>query len=499
MKHFFSFLLIINWFFLSLLYAQQPSGDDYSDVVTSKKTVSQVKRKIVKVAVILPLSGEFKAVGNDLKNSLKTIKSLVENPKYDRIFGENYKFSIQTFDDRCDPDKAQNIAKNIVAQDDIIFVIGHYCSVTSLASAPIYSKAGIIQITPFSTQSTLTEKGYETFFRLAGRTDRYGEVAAEWLQQLKQDHKLATIYGDDVYGKSLVDNVILGLNLRDILVKDIKSKKFQYYYRTPINLNFYRDNLTLLADKLEKDNIELVYFGGYYSDLIKLLKIVKQKNLKIKFITGSSAQNYDFWAQSDGLADRVIFTFTKDYTRDISGEERNKALTSKKFHQYKLRHGLEEAIRKYGIQASRSIFESNKIYRDRVLFIKQYYQENQRFPDAYMAYLYATFEIIKNITIQKTFKKQFEALRNNKLNRITFHKLGIDIANYMKDKGYNTSDEQVGFATILGFVNFSLTGEWSNVDYVFYQWVNRKQERNWISVTGEQKYIGQNGDFVRLF
>ncbi|MFT6263179.1 MAG: hypothetical protein ACJAQ0_001041 [Dasania sp.] len=254
-----------------------------------------------------------------------------------------------------------------------------------------------------------------------------------------------------------------------------------------------------MINKLVKDSIKLVYFGGYYSDLILILKEVKRRNLKINFFTGSSAQNYEFWKQSNDTAEGTIFTFTRDYTRDISGEERNKAKRALNFNKYKKVHGIEKAIRKYGIQASRSIFESNKSYKDRVLFIKEYYKQYNKFPDAYMTSIYATFEIMKNIIVNPDFKEPLNEIRNANLSETDFRQFGYEIAAYMKDKGYNTSEEKVGFSTILGAVNFSLTGEWSNIEYVIYQWVKQRQNRQWLTATEDEEYIGPEGDFMRLF
>ena len=69
----------------------------------------------------------------------------------------------------------------------------------------------------------------------------------------------------------------------------------------------------------------------------------------------------------------------------------------------------------------------------------------------------------------------------------------------MKEKGYNSGDEYVGFRTILGAVNFSDTGDWDNAEYVIYHWINKPQNRNWLTERQNQKFIGPNGDFSRLF
>jgi hypothetical protein len=284
-----------------------------------------------------------------------------------------------------------------------------------------------------------------------------------------------------------------------IYVPAVMTKKKQNdYYSTPINLQEYEKNIPELVDKLIKDNVKLVYYGGYYSKLAKIIKQVKRKKAKIIFFAGDSIQNYDFWVQSNGEAENVIFTLTKDVTRDISQQELNQIQRTIDFNKIKSRDGLEEAIRIYGIQSSRSIFNRNRIYKDRARFIRTYFEQNKEFPDLYMSHLYAVFEIIKDVVVTPDLQDIFADLSAFKT-KIEKKQLASDIATYMKDKGYNTGDEYVGFRTILGTVNFSNSGDWVNSEYVIYRWINKPQDRNWLTEKKTKKFIGANGDFIRLF
>lgn len=489
-------LLIILCLLTIPAYPQVLDRDDnlvQGNILTTKPIESNKEKQIIKIAIILPLSGTNEGTGKRLKKSIPIIQDLNENFKYDAYFGLKYKFDVSVYDDGCDAKKAETIAQNIVDKKDILFVIGHFCSAASLAAAPIYEKAGIIQITPFSTEASLTQKGYDTLFRLAGRNDRYGEVAADWLNEFRNRYKLATIYSDDVYGKSLVKSVIIGLDLR----KKTSNQFQDNYYKTPYNLKDYQNNIPKLVDTLIKDNVKLIYFGGYYTELIKIIKEVKRRNAKILFFAGDSIQNYDFWLQSGGQGENVIFTLTKDVTRDISQRELNEIKRTSDFNKLKRDQGLEEAIRVYGIQSSRSIFVRNRVYKDRARFIKTYFEKFHEFPDLYMSHLYAVFEIIKDIITAEELKDIFMNLEEKNL--FNSYQLGQDISSYMKDKGYNSADENIGFRTILGTINFSISGEWVNAEYVIYRWVDKKQERNWLTDKENYKFIGSEGDFVRLF
>ena len=63
-----------------------------------------------------------------------------------------------TVDDFCDPEQAVAAAKKLVS-DGVIFVVGHYCSGASIPASEIYEAAGVLMISPASSNPMLTELG----------------------------------------------------------------------------------------------------------------------------------------------------------------------------------------------------------------------------------------------------------------------------------------------------------------------------------------------------
>lgn len=473
-------------------------GNNNQNILRNRDIISDKVKNTIKIAVVLPLSGSAKATGIRLLKSIPIIENLTENFKYDNQFGSQFTFNVIIKNDGCDTETAKKIANDIVAAGDIRFVIGHYCSESSSVAASIYEKAGIIQITPFSTDPSLTEKGYKTFFRLAGRNDRYAEIAADWLNEFRRRYKLATVYGDGVYGKAFVKNVVTGLELR-ARKEEKATQTYDDYYTKSFNLQDYQNNISALVDTLMNANVKLVYYGGRYPDLVPLIKEAKRRKTGIIFFAGDSVQNYDFWVQSEGAAEDVIFTLTKDITRDVTQAELNQVKRNTEFNTAKKDLGLEEATRIYGIESRISIFSRNSTYKNRSRFIREYFKKLKEFPDLYMSHIYASFEIIKDIALSPELTDIFINQDAKTLTPEQVRLDGYEIANYMKDKGSNTADENVGFSTIIGPVNFSTAGDWDNAEYVIYHWINQPQDRSWFTISATKKIIGVQGDFTRLF
>ena len=85
-----------------------------------------------------------------------------------------------TVDDFCDPEQAVAAAKKLVS-DGVIFVVGHYCSGASIPASEIYEAAGVLMISPASSNPMLTELGRANVFRVIHRDDAVGIVAGNYL------------------------------------------------------------------------------------------------------------------------------------------------------------------------------------------------------------------------------------------------------------------------------------------------------------------------------
>ena len=83
-------------------------------------------------------------------------------------------------DDACDSGQATAAAHKLVAEK-VAFVVGHQCSGASIPASGIYERAGIIQMTPSSTNPRLTEEGRANVFRICGRDDQQGAIAGDFL------------------------------------------------------------------------------------------------------------------------------------------------------------------------------------------------------------------------------------------------------------------------------------------------------------------------------
>ena len=120
-----------------------------------------------------------------------------------------------TADDFCDPEQAVAAAKKLVS-DGVIFVVGHYCSGASIPASEIYEAAGVLQISPASSNPMLTELGRANVFRVVNRDDANGVVIGNYLADHWPDKKIAILHDDTTYGKGIAEEVKKNLNRRGL-------------------------------------------------------------------------------------------------------------------------------------------------------------------------------------------------------------------------------------------------------------------------------------------
>jgi branched-chain amino acid transport system substrate-binding protein len=112
---------------------------------------------------------------------------------------------IKPVDDKEDERVAAHVAVDIAADPSVIAVIGHKNSGPSKAGAPVYSRAGLTQITQCSTDNSLSRSGWPTFFRLCADNERQAAVAAEFAHRRLPGARTFGVHDMTDYGRPLVE------------------------------------------------------------------------------------------------------------------------------------------------------------------------------------------------------------------------------------------------------------------------------------------------------
>src|SRR6218665_2626612 len=133
--------------------------------VASAMSLTSVAFADVVIGVAGPMTGGNAAFGEQLwRGAEQAVKDI---NAAGGINGEQIK--LVKGDDACEPKQAVAVANRLVDSDKAVAVIGHFCSSSTIPASEVYDEAGIISITPASTNPTVTERGLSGEFRICGR------------------------------------------------------------------------------------------------------------------------------------------------------------------------------------------------------------------------------------------------------------------------------------------------------------------------------------------
>lgn len=156
--------------------------------------------KTYRIGVLVPLSGPKAEKGIPLKNAVELFVAQFN------ASGNTNGFKLETVvkDDFDDPEKAKGIAAEMVKDDSLLAVIGHYYPATAMATAKIFGDAQIPLLSP-NVSSPAFFGSNKWIFTANLSDDAQGIFMAVYIKEvLKKDHVLL-IHSTDPFGISLRD------------------------------------------------------------------------------------------------------------------------------------------------------------------------------------------------------------------------------------------------------------------------------------------------------
>ncbi|MFQ5455769.1 MAG: branched-chain amino acid ABC transporter substrate-binding protein [Nitrospirota bacterium] len=249
---------------------------------------------IIRIGVAGPMTGDQSKMGIDLKNGIEL--AITEWNEKGGVLGKKIELLIE--DDQHDPKQAVIVANKLV-NSGVAGIIGHWNSSASIPASAVYYKAGIPMITPASTNPRLTEQKFFNVFRVCGRDDQQGHIAADFVINSLKKKRLAILHDKTTYGQGLADE----------FKRSIKDKAEVVYYGSIIQGDKeFRGILTTVKNV----NPDLIYFGGIYPEAGLLIKQARELGLNMEMMSGDGVIDQKFIEIAGEAANGTYLTFSPD-------------------------------------------------------------------------------------------------------------------------------------------------------------------------------------------
>jgi branched-chain amino acid transport system substrate-binding protein len=135
------------------------------------------------------------------------------------IPGIHLNFVNDTLDDGTDSASELARAYRFLEEEDLVGVVGHPGSRSSLIAAAIYNEAGVVQVVPSGTSRELRDAGPWTF-TLPPNDSVEGAAIAAFSQEVLGARRATVFFLTDEYGYGLREGVVAGLKAHGVEVLD---------------------------------------------------------------------------------------------------------------------------------------------------------------------------------------------------------------------------------------------------------------------------------------
>ena len=257
------------------------------------------------VAVVGPITGQYASFGAQMKNGGEM--AVADINEAGGVLGKKLDLSIG--DDACDPKQAVAVANQMTAGGAKL-VAGHYCSGSSIPASKVYADGDMVQISPASTNPTLTdERAGPNIYRVCGRDDQQGGIAGKYLAANFADKNIAFVDDKTAYGKGLAAETKKAMGeagKQAAMEESITAGEKDY---------------SALVSKLKQANIDIIYFGGYHTEAGLIIRQMRDQGMKTILMGGDALITQEFWSITGDAGEGTLMTFSPDPRKNPAAAE----------------------------------------------------------------------------------------------------------------------------------------------------------------------------------
>ncbi|WP_294532455.1 branched-chain amino acid ABC transporter substrate-binding protein [uncultured Rhodoblastus sp.] len=257
--------------------------------------LSGVAQAQIKMGVGGPITGSDAAFGAQLKNGVEQAVSDINAAG--GVLGQKIVLSIG--DDAGDAKQGRSVANQFIGEG-VTLVVGHFNSSVTMPASESYNEAGILEITPASTNPQITERGLPLLFRTCGRDDQQGAVAASYLVAHAKGKKIAIVHDKSTYGKGLADETrkaLAAAGVKEVLYEGLNKGEKDY---------------SAIVSKLKSVDADIVFFGGLHTEGGLLVRQMRDQGVKAVLMGGDGIASQEFAAIAGPGVVGTLMTFPPD-------------------------------------------------------------------------------------------------------------------------------------------------------------------------------------------
>jgi branched-chain amino acid transport system substrate-binding protein len=218
------------------------------------------------------LSGDTAPFGIDIQRG---VELAMEDRPTVTVGDTEFAITLDVQDSMCSAEGGQAVANRFAADQNIVAVLGHMCSSSCNAAAPIYDSAGLSMISSSCTAPALTTSGFTSFNRVVPPDGIQGVLDADYIYNELGVTSIATIHDGSDYGDGLVSVVIPAFEALGGTVVASDA------------INVGDTDFRSLLEEFASEEPELIFFAGFPAEGALLVQQLPDAGLEDVIFMGA--------------------------------------------------------------------------------------------------------------------------------------------------------------------------------------------------------------------
>jgi len=214
-----------------------------------------------------------------------------------RFQEKGWTLQVDVQDDASDPKQAVAAAYAVTGDPSTFGVVAHYNSGCFLPATEVYHSAGVMAVSPATTNVEITQRGYIEIARVPPHDGIQGQVTAEFVRHRLGVETVAVIHDRTQYGQGLAEvfrehGQELGLRIESFDGISVGDKDFR-----------------ALLTKVRAAAPDAIYFGGLYDEAGFLVKQARELGIESLFVSDDAVKGQDFFDVGGAATEGAIISF----------------------------------------------------------------------------------------------------------------------------------------------------------------------------------------------
>lgn len=202
---------------------------------------------------------------------------------------------LREFDTEGDPQKATQVAPQIVGDASIIGLLGPAFSGETKATGGIFAQAGLLTLTASATNPDLATNGWSTFFRGLANDAVQGPAVARYMVDVLGFQSVCVVEDNTDYGAGLAEQITQGLGEAANSACAAEVKKGDKDFSATVQL-------------INGSDADAVFYAGYYAEAAPLVQQLRDGNVELPFVSADGTNDPQFVTQAGSSSRGAILS-----------------------------------------------------------------------------------------------------------------------------------------------------------------------------------------------